>query len=73
MLNFFDTLIEYIQIIWSFFLNMITGLFTAFTTLFSSVSNATMIAGHMPWFISSSFFIVIFIVIINYIIGRSNQ
>lgn len=73
MLNFFNTLIEYIQIIWSFFLNIITGLFSAITTLFNSVSSAIMLSGYMPWFITSSFFIAIFIVVINYIIGRSNQ
>lgn len=73
MLGFFDTLIEFIQIAWNYFLNTITGLFTAITTLFSSVSSATFLAGQMPWFISSSFLIALFLVVINYIIGRSNQ
>lgn len=73
MLSFFSTIIEYIQIAWSFFLNTITGTFTAITTLVSGVSTVSLVAASMPWFLGSSFLISIFIVIINYIIGRSNQ
>lgn len=73
MFGFFDTIIEYIQIIWSFFLNTITGLFTAITTLATSVGTATLLAGYMPFFVSASFYIAIFIVILNYIVGRQNQ
>lgn len=73
MLSFFQTIIEYIQIIWSFFLNMITGLVTAFGTLFGAVGTALTLSGYVPWFVSTSFIISIFIVIVNYLIGRDNQ
>ena len=73
MLSFFSTIIEYIQIIWSFFLNTITGTLTAITTLVSGVATASVVASSMPWFLGSSYLICIFVVVINYIIGRSNQ
>ncbi len=73
MLNFFDSIIEYFQWIASFFVTMIQGLVNAFTTLFGSISNVIMAAGYVPFFISSSVFISLFVVVINYIIGRSNQ
>lgn len=73
MLNFFDTIVEYIQIIWSFFLNLVTGLFSAVTTLVTGVSNAVLLSAYVPWFITSSFLISIFIVVVNYLIGRDNR
>lgn len=73
MLNFFDTLIEYIQILFNFVVTMITGLINAFTTLFNAIGNVITVAGYVPYFITSSIFISLFVVVINYLIGRSNQ
>lgn len=73
MFGFFDTIIEFIQIAWSFFLNSITSLFTAITTLITSTATTTTLSGNMPWFISTSCILSLFILVINYIIGRSNQ
>lgn len=73
MLNFFDSVIEYFQWIGSFFVTMVQGLINALTTLFNSIANVIMVAGYVPFFISSSIFISLFVVVINYIIGRSNQ
>lgn len=73
MLNFVESLWEYLQVIFNFFITMITGLINAFTTLLNGISNVIIVAGYVPFFISSSIFISLFIVVINYIIGRSNQ
>jgi hypothetical protein len=73
MLNFFEAIIEYIQLIWTYFLNIITSLFGAIATLVGSVTYAVTIAGYMPWFLGTAFFSILTVVLLNYLIGRSNQ
>jgi hypothetical protein len=73
MLNFFEALIEYVQLAWTYFLNLITSLFGALATLYGSITTAVALAGVMPWFLGTAFFSVMTIVIVNYIIGRGNQ
>lgn len=73
MLNFFDSMIEYIQLAWQFFLNLITSLFSAMATLSTSIASLAALPPLMPWFLGSCYFVAIAVVIVNYIIGRSNQ
>lgn len=73
MLNFFEMIWEYIQIAFNFVLTLITSLINAITTLVTSIPLLFTLSGFMPFFITSSMMIAIAIVIINYIIGRSNQ
>lgn len=73
MLNFFDTLIEYVQIVFQFFLNLINSLIHAVAVMTSSASLVVTLVGYMPYFISTAILIGLSVVVVNYLIGRSNQ
>lgn len=72
MLNFFQTIIEYIQIIWEFFLNIINSLLTLFTTLLMAATVPVSVAGLMWPPIGTCVLAITGFSIVKMIVGRSN-
>lgn len=70
MANFFTTLIDYIQLAWGYFLNVINTILTAFLTLYQSTTFLDSALRWFPAFLGTSTIIVIAIIVIKFIIGR---
>lgn len=70
MLNFFDALIDYIELIWGYFLNFINTLLTTIMTLASVSSFLTNALFYFPSILITSALIVIAIVVARFILGR---
>ncbi len=72
MLDFFETVIGYIEMVWDFFLNLINSLLTLITTLVSAVLLPPAVAVMVPSFLAASVTAVAGIAICKLVIGRDN-
>lgn len=72
MLNFFEALFSYIEVIWGFFLNFINSLLGLFTTLLSAVILPEQVAHYMWGPIGTSCLALTGFAIVKMIVGRSN-
>ncbi len=72
MLDFFGTIIGYIETIWDFFLNLINSLLTLISALASAILLPPVVALAAPSFLAASVTAVAGIAICKLIIGRDN-
>lgn len=72
MVDFFSSLISYIEIIWDFFLNFINSFLTFVTTLVGAVALPPMITPVMWAPISASILAVAGFAVVKIVLGRSN-
>lgn len=70
MVNFFQSISEYIQLFWESFTHFLKGIATVFTLLLTSFTAMSAINEWMPVFISAGAFLAVSILVINYILGR---
>lgn len=70
MLNFFDVLIDYIEVGFTALFNMIDGLITGIVYMMTSASTLSAIAAYLPSFISGSAVAVITLAVVKFLIGR---
>lgn len=70
MLNFFDAIIDYIELIWGYFMNIIDTTLTTLMTLASVSGFLTNAIFFFPAILMTSAVIVIAIVIARFILGR---
>lgn len=72
MLDFFSSIISYIETIWDFFLNLIETLLSFIQTLATAVLLPPMLTGYVWAPIASSIVAVAGFSIVKMIVGRSN-
>lgn len=72
MLDFFETVVGYIEMVWDFVLNLINSLLTLITTLVSAVLLPPAVAVMVPSFLAVSVTAVAGIAICKLVIGRDN-
>lgn len=72
MLDFFETVVGYIEMVWDFVLNLINSLLTLITTLVSAVLLPPAVAVMVPSFLAASVTAVAGIAICKLVIGRDN-
>lgn len=70
MLNFFDAIIDYIELIWGYFMNFINTTLTTIMTLASVSTFLTNAINFFPSILVTSAVIVIAIVVARFILGR---
>lgn len=70
MFDFFDKIIGTVELVLSFFFNLIEGLMKAVLVMTNGVAFVLQISGLMPTFIASSIIIVLFMAVLKFIIGR---
>lgn len=70
MLNFFDVLIDYIEVMVTFVFNMIDGLITGIGYMMTSATTLSLITGYLPSFIGGSAVAVITLAVVKFVIGR---
>ena len=70
MLNFFDVIVDYIELIWGYFQNFINTQLTTITTLGSLFSFFPNILLYFPAILVTSASIVIAIIVARFILGR---
>ena len=72
MLDFFGTIIGYLEMVWSYFLNLINSMISFLTLILSATALPLSIAYYVPSFIASSVVAVSSIAVLKLIIGRDN-
>lgn len=72
MLDFFGTVIGYIEMVWNFFLNFLQSLLTLLTALLQAVTLPSKLVYMAPSFMSASILAVGAIAALKLIIGRDN-
>lgn len=72
MLDFFSSLVSYIEIIWDFFLGLIETLITFITTLVQAALLPPMLVGYVWAPIATCILSVAGFAVVKIIIGRSN-
>lgn len=70
MFDFFDKIIGTVELLLSFFFNLIDGLMKAVLVMTNGVAFVLRISGLMPTFIASSIIIVLFMAVLKFLIGR---
>ena len=73
MFDGIGVIVEYIRMIFDFIMNIIESLISAIGVLSASVQTLILMLGYLPSFLGASVTIVLTVVILNYLIGRSNQ
>lgn len=72
MLNFFDTLLTYVDAIWNFLIGIIDYTIVLTKTVLGSVEIPLMLSGYVPTFLWVSMSIVIALSVIKIILGRAS-
>ena len=72
MLNFFDTIVDYIQLVWQFFLNMITSLLNLFTAVSGAAQLPAIIIGYVFAPLGACMMAVVGFAVVKIIVGRSS-
>lgn len=72
MLNFFETIIGYVELIWNFFLNLLQSLLTLLVALLQALTLPNKLVMFAPSFMAASILAVGAIAAIKLIIGRDN-
>lgn len=70
MFDFFEKIIGTVELVLSFFFNLVESLFKAVLVLSNGVVFVLRISGLMPSIIASSVLIVMFMAVLKFIIGR---
>ena len=70
MLNFFDVIVDYIELIWGYFMNIINTTLTTIMTLASVSTFLTNAIVFFPSILVTSAVIVIAIVVARFVLGR---
>ena len=73
MLNFFDTVVTYIQMVWEYFTNMLSALINTIKVLLTAVILPQSILGYLPGIIGSSLIIVSGVAVAKLILGWSGE
>ena len=72
MLNFFDTVIEYIQLVWQFFVNLITGLLNLLTMVIGASMIPQVLVGYVFAPLSAAILALTALGVIKIIVGRDS-
>ena len=72
MLSFFESLMEYVELAWSVFLNFLNSLLGILSLLASSMTTPTLIAGWVWGPIGTCVIAVWSLSVVKFIFGRSN-
>ena len=72
MLDFFGTIIGYLEMVWSYFLNLINSMISFLSLILAATALPLSIAYYVPSFIASSVVAVSSIAVLKLIIGRDN-
>ena len=72
MLDFFGSIMSYIEVVWDFFLNLINSLLTFIDTLATAVTLPATISGFLWSPIASCMVSMVAFSVVKMIIGRSN-
>lgn len=70
MFDFFNQLLGFVEVTFSFFMNVIESLIQAITFVVTSVPFVFALASYMPAIIASCMIIIVSIAIVKFIIGR---
>ena len=70
MLDFFDTIIDFFEVIFSLISNMVTTLLTFVQVMVSSYSIPNYLVAYVPSIIASSFLAVVWISVCKLLVGR---
>lgn len=70
IVNMFQTLFEYVELIWDFFLNLITMLMTFIQVVIGAVTIPQQAILYMPAIIAASVSAVYVIAVVKVVIGR---
>lgn len=73
MLNFFGSIVDFFQSIWSFLTNLVSSLLTALTLLQQLPLFTTSLLGLVPGVLGSCIAVVVAIGIVKLIVGWGNQ
>ena len=72
MVDFFQAIINYIEIVWNFFVNLITSLINLVTAVLAAVSIPQTVYGFVFAPLGASIMAVMAISVLKLIIGRDN-
>lgn len=72
MLNFFDTVIEFIQLFWQFFVNQITGLLNLLTMVIGASMLPQVLVGYVFAPLSAAIVALTALGVIKIIVGRNS-
>lgn len=72
MLDFFGTIIGYLEMVWSYFLNIINSMISFLSLILAATALPLSISYYVPSFIASSVVAVSSIAVLKLIIGRDN-
>lgn len=72
MLSFFDTIIEYITLVWQYFVNMITGLLNLLTMVIGASMVPQVLTGYVFAPLSAAIFALVALGVIKIIVGRDS-
>lgn len=70
MFDFFDKIWGTVELVLSFFFNLIESMFNAILVMSNGANFVLQLSGLMPTIISSSMLIVLFMAVIKFLIGR---
>lgn len=70
MLDFFDTIVEYITLIWDWFSGFLTASVTFMTSVHDAVDVPTTLIGYMPGVIGACIGGVVAVAVVKAIFGR---
>ena len=72
MLNFFDTVVEYIELVWSYFLNLVTSLLNLLTMVVGATTIPQVLLGYVFAPLGSAMLALTALGVIKIIVGRSS-
>lgn len=70
MLNFFQTIISYLETLWSFLSNMLSGLVNLFVVLLKALTLPQVLPGYLTPVLGSAVVIVSAIAVLKLVVGR---
>lgn len=72
MLNFFDTIVEYIELVWQFVVNLVTGLINLLTMVVGASVIPQVLTGYMFAPLSAAILALTALGVIKIIVGRDS-
>lgn len=70
MFDFFEKMLGFVELIFSFFMNLTRSLLSAVLAISNGTSFLMQLSGLMPTIVSSSILIVLFMAVLKFILGR---
>lgn len=71
MLDFFDWISQFFQMVWDYFVKTLEAIYSAILIIGGALEAPLLAGGMMPTFIMQSFAIVILIFFINWLLSRN--